>query len=390
VLERDYVNSYFELDIETGTDGAKDYGPDNREQNPQSDESEQDSPPKMVCLWHVFDLDTKSTFFIVDGYKKYVQAPMPAEPQVKGFYPFAALTFNDCEVEEGQKATIFPPSDVDLMHHAQKEWNRTRDGLRSHRKARAPKWMVPKGVLSEADLDNIANGTPCEAIELESVTKQDDMEKILKPFPHEAIDPAVYDTKPLSDDIMFAVGAQEANMGPAKANVTATVGSIAEQSRMVLASSNVDDLDDFLSLLAKMGGEMLLREMSEQTVKQIAGPGAAWPVVNRNDFLNAIYLETVAASSGRPNKAIELQNARELGPLLLQAGANPMFLVRELVKRLDDRIDPEDAFPLVPQGPPNQVVQPPQPASSMGGPSVPQKKKEPTPKAQTPAASNAQ
>lgn len=376
VLPVDYVNAWFETDIKTGSDGAKVVGSDGEEATTQPPEGEQEpaQKPKRVALWHVYDLDTKSHLWLVDGHKEYVQRPGVLEPQVRGFFPIAAITFNDVEVEEGQKATIFPPSDVELMKHPQREWNRTRDGLRAHRKAKAPKWCVPKGVLSQNDLDAIESGKPCEAIELESVTKGDDMSKILMPFPHEPIDPAVYDTKVLSDDLMFAVGTQEANLGPARPNVTATVGNIAEQSRMAITSSNVDDLDDFLSTLARMGGEMCLREMSLQTVQRIVGPGAAWPEANRQDFLNSIYLETVAASSGRPNKAMELQNARELGPLLLQAGANPMFLVREFVKRLDDRLDPEEAFPLVPQGGgPGQGAPPPppQPATAAGGPAVP-------------------
>ena len=376
ILPLDYVNSFFETDVKVSGDAAKQYVEDtDKEEAVQQEGEKEDARPKKVCLWHVWDLDTKSHFFIVHGHKGYMQEPEPMEPQVRGFWPVAALTFNDCEVVEGQKATIFPPSDVEMMRHPQKEWNRSRDGLRAHRKAKAPKWLVPKGVLSEDDLAKIQNGEPCEALEMESVTKSDDITKILMPFPHEPIDPAVYDTKVLADDLMFSVGTQEANLGPAKPNVTATTSSISEQSRMTTSSSNVDDLDDFLSALARMGGEMLLREMSPQSVQRIVGPGGAWPQANRADFLNSIYLETVAASSGRPNKAMELQNARELGPLLIQAGANPMFLVREFVKRLDDRLDPDEAFPLVgPQpgaGGPQHGGPPPKPrqqSSKPGGP----------------------
>ena len=378
ILPVDYVNAFFELngetEISTSSSGAKSYSASGEETNIETGKDEGEHK-KRVALWHVFDLDTKSQFWLVDGHKRYVQKPDAVEPQVRGFFPVAALTFNDCEVVEGTKASVYPPSDVDLMKHAQKEWNRTREGLREHRKAKAPKWLTPKGVLTEDDLTKIQTGEPCEVIQMESITKADDILKILIPFPHEPIDPAAYDTKPLADDMMFAVGTQEANLGPAKPNVTATVGSIAEHSRMSLSASNVDDLDDFLSSLARMGGEMILREMSIQTAKEVAGNGAVLPQTDesRRYFLNSIFLEIVAASSGRPNKAMELQNAQTLGPLLMQAGANPMFLVRELIKRLDDRLDPEEAFPLVPQSaPPGAQGKPRQaPAPGPAGPPNP-------------------
>lgn len=346
VLPVGVVNAFFKCDVKPG-EAAKSYdaGKEVQTENASLVDT-QDATETRVCLWHVFDLDTKSHFYIVHGHKGYVQKPKPPTPSIQGFFPVFALTFNDVEVVEGQKATIYPPSDVDLMRAPQCEWNRTRDALREHRKARAPKHLTPKGVLSDPDLAAIANGAPNEVIQLESVTMKDDMTKILMPFPHEPIDPAVYETRTLSDDMMYAQGSQEANLGPARPNVTATVGSIAENSRMTMSSSNVDDLDDFLSAIARACGEMLLQEMSPATVKQIAGDGAAWPDADRREFLNSIYLETMAASSGRPNKALELQNARELGPLLIQAGANPAFLVREFIKRLDDRLEPEDAFPL--------------------------------------------
>jgi hypothetical protein len=115
---------------------------------------------------------------------------------------------------------------------------------------------------------------------------------------------------------------------------------------MTVASSNVDDLDSLLTALARSGGEMLLWEMSKQTVLRIVGPGAVWPEENRSDFVNQIELSIVASSSGRPNKAIEVANFERMAPLLMQAGANPMFLIREGVKRLDDRLDVNDAFPV--------------------------------------------
>jgi hypothetical protein len=97
--------------------------------------------------------------------------------------------------------------------------------------------------------------------------------------------------------------------------------------------------------MAQASGEMMLREFQEQTVKRIAGIGAVWPTDRREDFLNEIFLDIVASSSGRPNKAVELANFERIAPTLLQSGANPFGVIEEGVKRLDDRLDVSKFLP---------------------------------------------
>jgi hypothetical protein len=99
-----------------------------------------------------------------------------------------------------------------------------------------------------------------------------------------------------------------------------------------------------------MAGEMILQEFLPETVMRIAGPGAAWPVTPdmKADLLNEILLQIEAASSGRPNKALDLQNWSQLAPLLQASGVNPAFIVEESAKRLDDNIDVSRLFPLTP------------------------------------------
>ena len=58
---------------------------------------------------------------------------------------------------------------------------------------------------------------------------------------------------------------------------TATETSIAENSRMSSTSDNVDDLDEWLTEITKSGGQLMLMQLSKQTIEEIVGPGAAWP-----------------------------------------------------------------------------------------------------------------
>jgi hypothetical protein len=312
-----------------------------------------------VCLYEVFDYTTKTRFFVCDGWKDFVLAPEPVSPSISGFWHHFALTFNELEVDPESKTSIFPPSDVQTMKSPQMEWNRTREDLRDHRRANSPRYIYRDGTISAEDLTKLVNAEPNSATALKSVPADMPLDKVIMAMPMMPIDPKMYETASSEQDIMLGGGMQQANLGPAQPNVTATVGTIAEQSRMNVSASNIDDLDGFLSRLAQAGGEMLLLEMSEEVVRRIAGVGAVWPSQDetREDYLNEVFLKIEAASSGRPNKAVDIANWRDLAPLLMQSGANPVGLIEETAKRLDDTLDTSSFFPLTP----------PSGASSQGG-----------------------
>ena len=349
LFDADFIRSFFEKDVKNATSYTNEGQPGASTSNDGEGASK-----AMFCVWDVINLTTKNHFIICDGFKDYLQEPEPVEPVTNRFWPIFTLIFNDVETEKGSKASVFPPSDVDLMKHAQKEHNRIRQALRVHRKANRPLYGTPKGMLSDEDKDALQDGEDNEVVDLQAVPPGTDPKSVIFAMPKIPLDPLVYDTKPQQEDALLTTGAQEANVGPAQPNVTATVGTIAEQSRMTVSSSNVDDQDDLLSALAEAGGEACLRNMSQETVHHIAGPGAVWPDIEKDDFLNELNLQIVAASSGRPNKAIDVANWERLAPLLLQAGANTQALIRETVKRADDQLEPSDFFPLPTGLPPQQ------------------------------------
>jgi len=346
--------------------------------NPETD------PDKKVDLYEVFDIQTKTRFFVARGYKDYVLEPEPVTPQIAGFWPIFGLTFNDIEAESDTRSSIFPPSDVDLIRNPQKEWNRTRDALRSQRNANAPKYVCADGTISEEDEIALANAKPNHVTKLKSLPPNVEPGKFIQVLQVAAIDPSVYDTSPLEKDILMAGGMQDANIGPAGKDVTATVGTIAEQSRMTMLASNVDDLDDFLSRIARAGIELMFRAMSPETVQMIVGPGSVWPTNDIDTYINEIQIKVQAASSGRPNKAMAISNFQQLAPLMLQAGANPHALVEEAVKRLDDTLDIEKFFPLNlgMMSPPQQGAVPSTPAPPQGSASPGQRNFSPTQEAQ--------
>ncbi len=360
VVPVDYLNARFNLDIKVGSGlgMAEPASGGAKEQKRVGDPPM--SEPQRVVAWDVMNIRDKTHHIQVKGWKDFVVEPTPFTPPVGGFFPVAALTFNSIEVEPQTRTSIYPPSDIDNIKPLQKEWNRIGNALRDQRAANAPAYVIRKGSLSDADKDALNRREPNQVIELESIPADQKPGDFIEVLQVAHIDPALYDKGSLEKDMQYSMGMQEANIGPAKPNVTATVGNIAEQSRLTTTSSNVDDLDSFLTSLIRMAGEMCLRAMSIETVKSIVGPGAVWPTdpIARRELLTEIDISIKAASSGRPNKAIELQNVKEIGPLLLQSiqmtlqnpvAIGPMSaMVEELLRRLDDNLDATKFFPVAP------------------------------------------
>lgn len=342
VLPVDFVNEWFETDVKADGEVTK-FSTDGKEEiNAPMDDV--DGVKKVrVAVYEVFHLPTKSTFFFCEGHKAWLKPPEAVSPETNRFWPHVPLTFNDVECDPGSRSTIYPPSDVQLLRSVQKEWNRSRDTLRSHRRANAPRYFVNKGLLTNEDKEKLSSGLPNEVIEVGPPGAN--INDVIKAFTPAPIDPLVYETQSLTSDIQATLGNQEVSQ-PVARRETATGATINEQARLSVTASNVDDLDDLLIDVARACSEILLRELSSETVIRIAGPGAVWPQLSKEDFVNELFLDVVAASSGRPNKALELSNWQVVAPILQSAGASPQFIIRETLKRLDDRLEPEEAFPL--------------------------------------------
>jgi hypothetical protein len=61
--------------------------------------------------------------------------------------------------------------------------------------------------------------------------------------------------------------------------------------------------------------------------------------------MEEVFLEIEAGSTGKPNRAAELANIERIMPFLLQIpGIDPKWLAKELLKRLDDKLDLSSAF----------------------------------------------
>ena len=217
--------------------------------------------------------------------------------------------------------------------------------MREHRLQNRPGYIAGMGTFEEKDLDKLQSH-PSGAIIIigGQLTSGDKIGDKLQAKPVMQIDPKQYEVDSIWQDILRVTGDQQADAGPTT-TATATESSIAEQGRTVGLSDSVDDIDDLLSLLAQSTGQLMLTELSKQTVMEIVGPGAVWPDApeTREDIAEEISLDIRAGSSGRPNKAIDMQNLQGAMPIIMQIpGINPVPFGQKILDIFD--IDAEDGM----------------------------------------------
>lgn len=293
----------------------------------------------LVCVYKHYDKGTGLVYFVAEGHSRFLREPAAPDVFVEDFWPVYALTFNEVESEKD----VFPLSDVALMLPMQNEYNRSRQGMREHRDAARPRWGYAKGRLDEEDAKKLQNARPFDVIGL-NIDAQTKLADILEPIPVPGVDPNLYGTDQFFTDIQFTVGSSEAQMGGIS-RATATESAIAANASKTSDSASIDDLDAFLSVIARAAGQILMKEMSPEKVTEIVGPGAVWPQMSLAEIAGEVYLEVEAGSSGKPNQAVEIDNFQKMAPFMMQTpGINPAWVAREVVRRLDDKADMVEAI----------------------------------------------
>ena len=293
----------------------------------------------MAVVWVIYSRTDGLVYTACDGYPDFLREPGAPDVQLDRFYPWFATVLN-----EGYSGDLYPRSDTFLMRDMQLELNRARQGLREHRRANRPKMAVGAGLMEPDDLNQLKTHPANAVLQLNGLQPGQKVEDLIQVIKMPPIDDELYNTDGAFEDILRVLGTDQASMGQTT-DASATEASVAQASQHADLSSCLDDQDDLLTELATAAGKLLLLNVSAQTVQKVIGPGAVWPELTREDVAENLYLQVQAGSTGRPNKQQEIQNAQIIFPMLQRMpGINPEWLVRQLIKRLDDRLDLTDAF----------------------------------------------
>jgi hypothetical protein len=181
--------------------------------------------------------------------------------------------------------------------------------------------------------------------------------------------PALYDTQPIMSDMQTVSGVNEALQGAAQRGPEKTATEVhTEQTGFnSRTGADRDTLEDVLADLARYTLEAAIQEVRPVLAQRIAGKMAYWPFgMDVEDIMTMVEVDIRAGSSGKPDKQ-SLQAAWAavlplLEKLMLQIRSLQMTdpdmaecmenLVRETLRRMDDRLDLSQFIPATPPPPP--------------------------------------
>ena len=365
-----YTEERFEATFGRKPEGATVYS-----STKAGDSSADSSKGKLYAVWEIWHHDDNQVLTLCRGMKGWARAPYQPENLGSHWYPFFPLGFN---IVDGQ---FQPMSDVELLEKLADEYDQTRQQLVDHRKDSRPvRVLRTGGSLTPEDLDKIQKRESGEIVPITGAggkPLRDDMEE----FPAVALNPAVYDTSPIRSDMDVVSGATDAARGTVAKAKTATEAEYLQQGLAGRTGERQDAIADWIADMARYAAEILLQELTAPQVQRIAGTNATWPSLTKDEVLDLVQIEISASSMGRPNKMREQEQWTKLLPVLqngiqqivmMRAQGMPEVadsiteLMRETLRRFDERIDIDKLIPAAPAmgaGVPGQV--PGQPPAGM-------------------------
>jgi hypothetical protein len=227
-----------------------------------------------------------------------------------------------------------------------------------------------RGGLSVEDATKIENSVSMENIGILPTDSNTPIQNLIMAKPIGSYNPALYDTSPILADMQMVSGVQEALQGAAQGSnqpKTATEANLEQTGFNSRTGADRDTLEDTLTDLAKYTLETAIQEIRPVLAERIAGKQAFWPFgMDVDDIMTMVEVDIHAGTTGKPDKQAQQAAWATILPLLeklmlsirsLQATDPAMAeamenLVRETLRRMDDKLELSQFFPATPPPPP--------------------------------------
>lgn len=332
----------------------------------------------LLCTYEVWDQASNRVLHVCDGEEGFCREPFTPDWTGERWYPFFMLAFN--EVEGG----FYPLADVELTEGLVREYNDTRTDFRRDRKYALPLNIVRKGgSLTDEDVKKISNREGGDTLVVEGVGGQPISNDVWS-GQLATIRPENYNTDPARADIEMLIGGGDAARGTVLKAKTATEAEILSQGLRGRSAERQDTMEDVLSEVGAYALQVLLRKLTPKEVAEIAGAEAAeiWPTASDPErIFRMLTVDVRGGSTGKPDRLQEQDRWTKLLPVIEKAmaqvaelRAQPMgeqqaqaiiALIKETLRRFDERIDIEQFLPA-----PKDGEEPAQPADPTQDPRV--------------------
>lgn len=339
----------------------------------------------MVCCWEAWSREDNMIYTFFEGTNFWAKPPQPPRFQTTRFYPYFLLALYEVDGKRHSQSLS------GRLAKLQDEFASARSNFAEVRRRAKQAVIFDKTNIPPEDAERLEQGTNQELIGIAPTRPGEPIAASFAPKPYNSVDPGLYNTAPIQQDMEAVSGAQDALRGGQQYAKTATQSEIEAAGGQARTGYGRDALDEMLTDLAQYTAELALQGFTAEQVRQWAGPHAVWPQGTDPEKLESlVYVSIKAGSSGKPNTNAERQAWAALLPqlqaMIAQIGQmrgsdqNEMAdklteLLRETVARTGDKIDVDRFLPMsspgaaqgmgmqMPQLPaPNQQIPTPAPA----------------------------
>lgn len=310
---------------------------------------------RIVEVWDKRDGMVKT---FVEGIDKWAVEPY-APPQASNrFYPYFFIALFEVD---GERA---PQSLAQRLKKLQDEYSAARSGQRLTRERNIPGTIFNSGQISVEDAKKMEGSVHMEYIGIRPTDPNAKLGDIITAKPSANIDARMWDTGAIVNDMERISGVQEALSQGSQTAKTATEAGIQQSGFQSRTGADRDTLEDVFREFAQYTLEVALQEVTQDDAMRIAGPQAFWPYgMDVQDILTLVEVDIDAGSTGKPNLAADRESWAVILPQVqetmmvyrqLQTTDPEMSkcirnLLRETLRRLDDRMDIDLILPPPPE-----------------------------------------
>lgn len=322
--------------------------------------SSQDRGSELLCCWEVWDQDSNRVLHVCDGEEGFCCEPFTPDWTGQRWYPFFLLAFNETD------GALYPLSDIELTEKLVAEYNESRNDFARDRKYSLPLNIIRKGgSLTDADVKRITNREGGDTIMVEGVGGQPISNDVWSGQLAQ-IRPENYDTSAARQDMEMLIGGGDAARGSVLKAKTATEAEILSQGLRGRSAERTDTMEDLLSEVGKYALQVCLRKLTPQEVARIAGEQAAasWPTLSTDEIFELVSVSVRGGSTGKPDRLQEQDRWTKLMPVIEKTAQQVaelrmkgqgqlaealVQLLRETLRRFDERVDIEQFLPPAPK-----------------------------------------
>ncbi|MDE2098502.1 MAG: hypothetical protein KGL39_14710 [Patescibacteria group bacterium] len=328
---------------------------------------------KIIEFWDRRDNMIKT---MCAGVKRWCVEPYPPPQATTRFYPYFSLAFYEVD------GLRHPQSLSWRLRKLQDEYNAARSNQRLTRERSIPGLIFNAGVMSPEDARKLEVSVIAEMVGLRPTDITLPIQNIVMAKPLPTIDVRLWDTRAIRADMETLSGVQEAMQQSMMMSQpkSATQAQIEQQGFATRTAADRDKLEEMLDDLALYTLEAAIQEIDPQGAQRIAGPLAFWPFgMDVQDLLTIVNIDITAGTTGKPDLAAEKANWSAILPLLQKLvvqvrqvqQSDPALakalenLLRESLRRMDDRLDIDQFIPSTPAPPPPPPPPTPPPTVSI-------------------------